>query len=96
MHTLMHMLGFLIQMVHFIETTVVPSNLYAEVQTDLRNRWGLGAGGRDIFCSNQVTGPNASFLLLPCNRLNVYIPLEPFIEIPIPSVMTLGGRAFES
>lgn len=49
MHTLMHMLGFLIQMVHFIETTVVPSNLYAEVQTDLRNRWGLGAGGEIYF-----------------------------------------------
>ena len=31
MHTLMHILGFLIQMVHFIENTVVPSNLYAEV-----------------------------------------------------------------
>lgn len=55
-----------------------------------------GAGGEIYFAIYQLTGPNASFLLLPCNRLNVYIPLESFAEIPVPSVMALGGGAFES
>ena len=47
MHTRMHILAFLFQMFHFIENTVVPSNLYAEVGTDLRNK----TGGRDVFCN---------------------------------------------
>ena len=34
-------------MVHFIENAVVPSNLYEEVGTDLRNM----AGERDRFCN---------------------------------------------
>jgi len=57
---------------------------------------GTGVGGEIYFAIHLVTGPNASFLLLPCSRLNVYIPLKSFVEIPIPSVMTLGGGAFES
>lgn len=49
-------------MVHFIENTVVPSNLYAEVQIDLRNRR-RGWGERYIlqFIELQVQMPHFYF-----------------------------------
>lgn len=40
----MRTLAFLFQMAHFVENTVVPSNLYKEVGTDLRSK----TRGRDV------------------------------------------------